>query len=327
MPKISVIIPVYNIRDYLKDCIDSVLGQDFTDYEIILINDGSTDDSGKICDEYSMKYNFIKVCHKINGGLSSARNRGIDMAKGPYVLFVDGDDYIGGKSLSKISETLDENPEVDVVLLNGIKLFPQGRTQQLSRDYDKDSIFGKPPDDVLDYLSRLDRFPGSACTKLVKRKLIVENNIYFKEKLLSEDIDWTLQLFGVAKVYNYCDYPYYVYRQRRDGSITDMVGVHHLEMIISLIKTWSKPLGQEKTAYDFLVNTAMSYQFMVVVANLLNIKGKERLEICSKLEEVKWVLSCSNNVKAKYTAWGIRIFGIKHIALMYNILLRYKYRR
>ena len=91
---ISVIVPVYNCEKYIHRCIDSILSQSFTDFELLLINDGSTDSSGVICDEYSQKDNRVRVFHKTNGGVSSARNLGLDESRGEYVTFVDSDDYI-----------------------------------------------------------------------------------------------------------------------------------------------------------------------------------------------------------------------------------------
>ena len=94
MPKISVIVPVYNTEKYLHRCIDSVLAQTFTDWELLLIDDGSKDTSGSICDKYAAKDKRIRVFHKENGGVSSARNLGRDYAQGEWVTFVDSDDYI-----------------------------------------------------------------------------------------------------------------------------------------------------------------------------------------------------------------------------------------
>ena len=94
MPKVSVIVPVYNVEDYVGRCIESVISQDYYDLEILIVDDGSTDDSGKICDEYAVKDSRIKVIHKVNGGLSSARNIALDQMKGDYIFFIDSDDYI-----------------------------------------------------------------------------------------------------------------------------------------------------------------------------------------------------------------------------------------
>lgn len=93
-PKISVIVPVYNVEKYLSRCVNSILAQSFLDFELILIDDGSTDESGRICDEYAEKDSRIKVFHKKNGGLSSARNEGIEYARGSYISFVDSDDWV-----------------------------------------------------------------------------------------------------------------------------------------------------------------------------------------------------------------------------------------
>lgn len=99
---ISIIVPIYNVELYLEKCIESIINQTYKNLEIILVDDGSTDSCGKICDEYAKKDNRIKVIHKINGGLSDARNKGMEIAKGKYIGFVDGDDYVA----SDMYETL-----------------------------------------------------------------------------------------------------------------------------------------------------------------------------------------------------------------------------
>lgn len=122
MPKISLIVPVYNVEDYLKECLDSIINQSLKDIEIILIDDGSTDSSGLICDEYAQCDCRIKVIHKRNEGLSCARNDGIDASSSPYLMFVDGDDYL----VSKFCETpyksaLKYNADLVLFSYNNIK--------------------------------------------------------------------------------------------------------------------------------------------------------------------------------------------------------------
>ena len=107
--KLSIIIPIYNVERYLNKCIDSVINQNYDDYEVLLIDDGSIDYSGKICDRYSKEYSFIKTFHKSNSGLSDARNYGITRATGEYIIFVDGDDFLQENVLSKIAEYLKQN--------------------------------------------------------------------------------------------------------------------------------------------------------------------------------------------------------------------------
>ena len=109
MDTISVIVPVYNIEGYLGKCIDSIIAQTYKDLEIILVDDGSSDHCGAICDKYAKKDNRIKVIHKPNGGLSDARNHGIEAATGSYLGFVDGDDYIEPQMYEKLHNALVEN--------------------------------------------------------------------------------------------------------------------------------------------------------------------------------------------------------------------------
>ncbi len=109
MPQISIIVPIYKVENYLHRCVDSILAQTFTDFELILVDDGSPDNCGKICDDYAKKDNRIKVIHKENGGLSSARNAGIDIAKGDYLSFVDSDDWIHPQMIELLYQGIKEN--------------------------------------------------------------------------------------------------------------------------------------------------------------------------------------------------------------------------
>ena len=202
MKKISIVVPIYNTAQYLCQCIDSILNQEFKDYEIILVDDGSTDTSPMICDYYAHMYGFITVIHKKNGGLSDARNEGIKHASGQYILFIDSDDYIFNNSLSHISNTIDES-HIDVIFLEAVKVYPDNTIINLNDGYKKEYIYEKSQIDVLKHISNLPKFPGSACTKLVKRTLISDNKLYFERGLLSEDIDWTIRLLLSAHNFNY----------------------------------------------------------------------------------------------------------------------------
>lgn len=116
-PKISIIVPVYKAEPYLKKCIDSILNQTFKDFELILVDDGSPDRCGEICDEYALKDSRIKIIHKENGGQSSARNVGLDIAQGEYIGFVDSDDWIEPDMYKKLFKVL-KNDNVDMAICN-----------------------------------------------------------------------------------------------------------------------------------------------------------------------------------------------------------------
>lgn len=115
MPKISVIVPVYNVEQYVSRCIDSILKQTYTNWELVLVNDGSLDKSGEICDEYALRDCRLRVCHKVNGGVSSARNMGLDIATGDWITFLDSDDYLSNNTLECLANTVEMFPSVEVI--------------------------------------------------------------------------------------------------------------------------------------------------------------------------------------------------------------------
>ena len=122
-PKISVIVPVYKVEEYLHRCIDSILSQSFTDFELILVDDGSPDNCGKICDEYAQKDSRVRVFHKPNGGVSSARNLGLDNANGEWIAFIDSDDYVDVDYLAEL-DSYSKMLDVDyVITLNTIRTY------------------------------------------------------------------------------------------------------------------------------------------------------------------------------------------------------------
>ena len=123
MVKISMIVPVYQVEKYIAQCIESVLNQTFSDFELILIDDGSKDNSGAICDSYAAKDDRIIVIHTKNNGAATARNIGLERASGEYITFLDGDDYLAENMLSRLYEEI-ENSDYDIVLSDFLNIFP-----------------------------------------------------------------------------------------------------------------------------------------------------------------------------------------------------------
>ncbi|MCF0156053.1 MAG: glycosyltransferase, partial [Veillonella sp.] len=121
MSKISVIVPIYNVEPYIHQCVDSIINQTYKDLEIILVDDGSPDNCGKICDEYAAKDDRVKVIHRPNGGLSAARNSGLDVATGEYIAFVDSDDYIACNMYSDMMEFMLKH-KLDIVVCSSYRV-------------------------------------------------------------------------------------------------------------------------------------------------------------------------------------------------------------
>jgi len=209
-PKISVIIPVYNAQIFLHKCINSILTQNFTDFELLLIDDGSQDDSGKICDEFEVKDRRIRVFHKINEGVSSSRNFGINKANGEWICFVDSDDWLDNGAFQEIISSI-ENKNVDLVIW-GIKLVYDKHIKEII--VPTAGLFNTSTE-VSELLIRSDikGYFGSPCTKLYSSSIIKLNKLYFDNNLsLMEDCKFNYSYFKYISSVFAIPKSYYNYR-------------------------------------------------------------------------------------------------------------------
>ena len=294
--KFSIILPVYNVEKYLPECVDSILNQTFTDYEIILVDDGSKDSSGKICDEYSTKYTFVKTVHKPNGGLSDARNVGLKQAKGEYIFFIDSDDYLIDKNvLQRISEKLKSNP--DVVAFKSIKWFETNgelshSTTDLAVSDDRLSACEK-------YIELIDKdtYSNSAWSKVIKRTLLVDNNIEFEKGLLGEDNDWYYKVVGVLSSLELIDEPLYVYRQRA-GSITKTYKNKNLEHLLWIIEKWTNYINDgEMTDNKKVIRNSLAKQYCHAIIGYSSLENPK--EYYPQLKKYSYLLKYSANPRVK----------------------------
>ena len=180
-PQISIIVPVYNSEKYLGACIDSILAQSYRDFELILVDDGSRDSSPRICDDYAQKDGRVKVIHKANGGVSAARNDGLDIAKGEYVTFIDSDDWVEREYL----QSLYDKRSLDFVIGNFINQ-PSGKKRKINEC----TFIG---DKLKDYIKNTYLSNGYPWGKLFKNKIINNNAIRFKKIKVYEDLLFCLE--------------------------------------------------------------------------------------------------------------------------------------
>lgn len=201
MAKLSVIMPVYNTQKYLKKSLDSLVNQTFKDLEIIIVNDGSTDNSQKIIDEYKKKYKNIKAYTIKNSGVSVARNEGIKKASSDYITFLDSDDYVDLDLYEKMYNKIDK--DTDVVECDFIWEYPNNRRYDvLNKD-----------------IHPLLAVRAVVWNRIYKKDIITKNNIYFKKGVYYEDIEFCYEIFPYLKNKKYVNNAYVHYMQR-DGSIT-----------------------------------------------------------------------------------------------------------
>lgn len=208
MPKISVIVPVYNTEKYLHRCIDSILAQTFTDFELLLIDDGSKDSSGTICDEYAAKDARVRVFHKENGGVSSARNLGLDCAIGEWVTFVDSDDWVTENAIECFQTNHDED-----VIINSYSEFYEGKTYLKECCPVKISSAKQKNAFLKDYL-----YTGiltTVCSKIYKRSLIGGSR-FNNDIIVGEDTLFFLNIILKTNNIRVLQEPYYFYRMFPD---------------------------------------------------------------------------------------------------------------
>lgn len=209
--KVSIIVPVYNVYEYLRKCLDSLVNQTYQNIEIIVVNDGTKDNSQDIIDEYKKKYSkIIKSYIKENGGLASARNFGVDKATGKYIMFVDSDDYIDTRMVEKLVKTANEKNS-DIVVSNFYRVEDNNAIENKTFNIISDSIYKN-------YILNC----SGACWQLIKRELFIKYNLRFLEKHFYEDIAVIPALGMYAKKIDYID-DYLYYYVIRSGSIMNQV--------------------------------------------------------------------------------------------------------
>ena len=214
-PLLTVVIPVYNVEKYLKRCVESVLVQGWHNYDILLVDDGSTDSSPQICDDYVKAYDFISVIHKENGGPSEARNTGILHAKGEYVYFPDSDDWLEPQTFKELAEVL-ESQEFELVSFN--REFVKGEEDAIVSDPLATQVFeGK---DAFIQMLKHSYITGFANDKIYKKSLFIDNNISFPKGKYYEDLGTNYKLFLSAKKVFATNQKYYHYLIDNPDSIT-----------------------------------------------------------------------------------------------------------
>lgn len=222
MNKVSVIVPVYNTEQYLKECVDSLLKQTLTDLEIILIDDGSPDNSACICDEYAKLDSRVKVIHKENGGLSSARNAALDICKGEYIGFVDSDDFVEPTMFEELyNSAINYNSDISICALSTFSeksIIP--KMLPFEKEVYKDSdimkcflvpLLGENPNEKIKYLE------GFVCRQLFKREII--GNIRFKSEreYFAEDVMFDFDIYPLCRTISVVNKPLYFYRYNGDS--------------------------------------------------------------------------------------------------------------
>lgn len=220
---ISVIVPIYNVEEYIRECLESIINQTYTQLEIILVDDGSTDNSSNICDEYKKKDNRIKVIHQKNSGLSDARNAGIKIATGKYIQFIDSDDYIDRDMIEILYKLLAEN-SADVSICSNYILKDNIISSECSN---KKNIYDRK--EILKEILIDEKIRSYAWNKLIRKEMF--DNVKFPSKKIFEDVLTIPKIFEKSNKVVFLDVPKYYYRQREGSILNKQTNALRLEYI------------------------------------------------------------------------------------------------
>jgi len=275
MPKFSVIIPVYNVQNYIRSCLDSLINQDYNDYEIILIDDGSTDDSGMICDEYKNKYCNIIVLHQENSGVSIARKNGINLATGEYLLFVDSDD----KVLNTYFEVLTKKCDSDVVRFGSIYELQDGKMlynvpNELEGKYSKEDIKNK----IFSYLIQDNKaryYCPSLWSHAFKRDLFISNMV--EERIqIGEDGACVIPCVYNANSLTIIHDCLYIYRYNNQ-SATKSKKAFDFEYPMKIYNHLSKKINLDEYDFRSQMNRKLTHELYHVTYSRFHLNEKYKV--------------------------------------------------
>ena len=330
----SIIVPVYNVEKYIDECIQSIINQNFKDFELILIDDGSTDSSGNICDKYSNQYSFVSTIHKSNGGQSSAWVEGLKHANGEYVCSIDSDDYVEAGFLEKIKNKIDKY-YCDIVVY-GYKSV--GKYEQINEIRVEEGFYNKKriESEIIPTLINVGNTGKRNCiylsrvNKIIRRELLVKNAIYYRTDIsYGEDDMWTIpNVLTADSIYVFANYYPYCYRNNPD-SITHRYNEGLWKKFVLLdshIKHICSSLGYIEVLNEQLKRDMAFHALLTINSEMLSDKSSKT--IINNINEVLNYKTVNEGLKLmNYSTCGYRERMILSLMKTKNAYLVFLYKK
>ncbi len=325
--KISIIVPVYNSEKYLECCVNSVLAQTYQNWELILIDDESTDSSPLICDIYSKNDPRIITVHKKNGGTSAARNTGLESVSGEYTMFMDNDDFWDDPdALSGIVKNLEES-KADLLMFSTKQFFENKNeykypTQKCKRN----RIVFTPKADGLNEIISKGQMHRAVWAKAISTKLIKDNKLFFPTGMRNEDTDFTAKLLLLAETLDWYDNVFYVYRKGTGQAQTDKRSTKKevLDLLQICTEHFNETNSIKNTDFRKAFCNYLSFPYAVCVAQYHSLsKSDKEIYIYSNLKKMQILLTYDEDPAMKKIKLTYKIFGFKITSILLGIYMRY----
>jgi len=310
---LSLVIPVYNVEEYLESCIDSVLSQNDKDLEIICVNDGSTDSSRDILRRYEKKVYNMRIIDQENKGLSGARNEGILNAKGKWVMFLDSDDKLEDDFVKALIPFLRSNNDCDLVEYEYKTIYPNGAIRR-NCNFFKVKTLNMSGTEVFNNKIKTNTFYFSAWNKVLKKDFLINNEIFFREGVLYEDIEFSTKAINIAENIKFLNEVGTIYYKRNSGTITTTKSKRNLERMNSYARMID-------FLYDYNSNI-LDKQFFknYIVSRVLGV-FYDIANNCENINDFREIISYRNKFSTleEYTDYGIKKGNIKTKLLLRSL--------
>lgn len=306
-PLISVIVPIYNVEAYLHRCLDSILGQTYAYLEVILVDDGSPDNCGRICDEYAERDKRIKVIHKKNGGLSDARNVAIDVATGEWITFVDSDDYISADYVEALYGVVERNKcKIGVASLVE---FHEGCEPDTKQPVYKESVFDKW--EGIEKMFYQELFDTNAWCKIY-HKTVFDTGIRYPYGLLYEDLPTTYLLFMQADSIVFCNKKIYYYLLRQNSIEGQAFNVRKLESALAILQMVDSHYDELRCVEDAVRCRLLSFCFHILLEMPCNYPDERKQILIDYVKQNRWKVLFDNKARKKARVGAlISCFGLR----------------
>ncbi|WP_295341172.1 glycosyltransferase family 2 protein [uncultured Subdoligranulum sp.] len=315
----SVIVPIYKVEQYLHKCVESILGQTFTNFELLLVDDGSPDGCPQICDDYAQRDKRVRVIHKTNGGLVSARNTGIKAATGKYICYVDGDDWIAENLLETVWNKVLQTAAPDVIVFQGVRQFAKKQVPLPAGP--KEGLYTKERlnNEVYPYMMYDNRKPFCnglifpvAWNKIYRREFLLEHYCREENIRMGEDNAFVFECLFAAKTVFFLEDSLYFYNQLNAGSMTNSYDADRFENNKRLTDYMTRNMGGKSSVIDEQLNAFKAYWVMMAVFH--EVKCRRKL-----FESAKHISKSIKKVKALE---DIHLKGLPKSAQVYIGMLK-----